>query len=123
MHKHREVAGQIRKNGGTPDKLEDPTRELYKEREELGNRYIEMLRTLLSGEQFLELDGARRWIPRDELPGMPSQGEPKAGANPEGLELNAGGGSSKGGKSSKADNERDGIGKDGRGRGGLRGGD
>ena len=123
MHKHREVAGQIRKNGGTPDKLEDPTRELYKEREELGNRYIEMLRTLLSGEQFLELDGARRWIPRDELPAMPSQGEPKAGANPEGLELNAGGGSSKGGKSSKADNERDGIGKDGRGRGGLRGGD
>ncbi len=123
MHKHREVAGQIRKNGGTPEKLEDPTRDLYKEREELGNRYIEMLRALLSGEQFLELDGARRWIPRDELPAMPTQGEPKAGANPEGLELSTGGGAANKNSNSKAANEQNGIGKDGRGRGGVRGGD
>ena len=66
MHRHRELAGQVRRDGGTPQKLEDPTRELYKQREELGKRYIEMLRALLSPEQFLELDGARRWIPRSE---------------------------------------------------------
>ncbi len=124
MHKHREVAGQIRKNGGTPEKLDDPTRDLYKEREELGNRYIEMLRTLLSGEQFLELDGARRWIPRDEMPAMPSQGTPQSGANPDGLELSTGGGASSGNsKGDKGGKDRGGIGKDGRGRGGLRGGD
>lgn len=66
MHRHRELAGQVRRDGGTPQKLDDPTRDLYKQREELGKRYIEMLRTLLSPEQFLELDGARRWIPRSE---------------------------------------------------------
>lgn len=66
MHRHRELAGQVRRSGGTPQKLEDPTRPLYKEREELGKRYIEMLRALLSDEEFLELDGARRWIPRSE---------------------------------------------------------
>jgi hypothetical protein len=66
MHRHRELAGQVRRDGGTPQKLDDPTRELYKQREELGKRYIEMLRALLTPEQFLELDGARRWIPRSE---------------------------------------------------------
>lgn len=66
MHRHRDLAGQVRREGGTPQKLEDSTRPLYKEREELGKRYIEMLRALLSDEDFLELDGARRWIPRSE---------------------------------------------------------
>ncbi len=66
MHRNRELAGQIRRSGGTPQKLEDPTREIYKKREELGERYIEMLRALLSPEEFIELDGSRRWIPRAE---------------------------------------------------------
>lgn len=66
MHRHRELAGQQRREGGTPQKLEDPTRKIFKEREELGRKYIEMLRALLSPEEFLELDGARRWIPRSE---------------------------------------------------------
>ena len=51
---------------GTPEKLDDPTRDMYKEREALGKRYIEMLQALLTPEEFLELDGARRWIPRAE---------------------------------------------------------
>ena len=72
MHLHRELAGQVRKEGGTPQKLDDPTRALYKEREELGKRYIEMLRALLTDEQFLELDGSRRWVPRNEMPVDPT---------------------------------------------------
>jgi hypothetical protein len=39
---------------------------MYKQREELGERYIDMLRALLSADEFLELDGSRRWIPRTE---------------------------------------------------------
>jgi len=66
MHRNRELAGQIRRSGGTPQKLDDPTRKIYKKREELGERYIEMLRSLLSPEEFIELDGSRRWIPREE---------------------------------------------------------
>ncbi len=65
LQRHRELAGQIRKQGGTPQRLEDPTREVYKDREELGRKYITMLRDLLSPEQFLELDGASRWLPRE----------------------------------------------------------
>ncbi|MBT4530616.1 MAG: hypothetical protein HOC27_05370, partial [Phycisphaerae bacterium] len=76
--RNRELAGQIRKNGGVPEKLVDPTRDLYKEREELGKQYIEMLQALLSPEEFLELDGSRRWIPRGEQnynrPSVPPKG-------------------------------------------------
>ena len=66
VHRHRQLAGQVRRDGGIPSKLEDPTREVYKSREELGKRYIALLRNLLSPEEFLELDGSRRWIPRSE---------------------------------------------------------
>jgi len=70
--RNRQLAGQVRRDGGTPAKLEDPTRDVYKEREELGKRYIAMLRNLLSPEEFLELDGSRRWIPRsDQTPLRP----------------------------------------------------
>ena len=68
VHKNRALAGQIRKNGGTPEKLTDPTRAIYKDREAVGRRYIEMLRDILSPDAFLELEGARRWVPRDEQP-------------------------------------------------------
>jgi hypothetical protein len=68
---HREQAGQVRKAGGTPQKIEDPTRPVYKDRETLGKEYIEMLRALLSPEQFLELDGSRRWVPRSEQEAIP----------------------------------------------------
>ncbi len=65
-HRSRLLAGQVRKSGGTPQKIEDPTRVLYKDRETLGKRYIEMLQALLTPEQFLELDGSRRWAPQDK---------------------------------------------------------
>ena len=70
VSQNRELASQLRKSGKTPQKLEDPTRDLYKKREELGKRYIDLLRELLTTEQFLELDGSRRWVPRSDLPNV-----------------------------------------------------
>ncbi len=79
VHRHRQLAGQVRRDGGTPSKLDDPTRDIYKSREELGKRYIAMLRDLLSPEEFLELDGSRRWIPRSEQgPLVPISSAPDA---------------------------------------------
>ncbi|HJN71282.1 MAG TPA: hypothetical protein QF528_01695, partial [Phycisphaerales bacterium] len=66
IQRNRSLAGQVRKTGGTLTKLEDPTRSVYKDREAVGKRYIEMLRDILSPEAFLELDGSRRWVPREE---------------------------------------------------------
>ena len=91
---HREQAGQVRKSGGTPQKLEDPTRSVYKDRETLGKEYIEMLRALLSAEQFLELDGSRRWVPRSEQQAIPPD---VPGAGPDGGISLRGGGNSKSG--------------------------
>ena len=88
VHRHRKLAGQVRKDGGTPSKLEDPTREVYKSREELGKRYIALLRDLLSPEEFLELDGSRRWVPRSEQgPLVPTYIVPGATSKKEGQNL------------------------------------
>ena len=82
--RNRALAGQARRGGGTPQKLEDPTRSLYKKREALGRRYIEMLRDLLSPEAFLELDGSRRWIPREEQTNAPAMPPAKPPRGPDG---------------------------------------
>jgi uncharacterized protein (DUF2267 family) len=88
VHRHRQLAGQVRRDGGTPSKLEDPTREVYKSREELGKRYIAMLRDLLSPEEFLELDGSRRWAPRSEQgPLVPTNIAPVAPSKKDGQNL------------------------------------
>jgi len=98
--KNRALAGQVRKIGGTPAKLNDPTRSIYKDREEVGRRYIEMLRDILSPDAFLELEGARRWVPRDQQPydNISKPNRPPVG--PEGG-LSLKGGSGKSGKSGK----------------------
>jgi hypothetical protein len=84
VHRNRELAGQVRKSGGIPQKLEDPTRAIFKDREELGKKYIDMLRDLLSPEEFIELEGSRRWIPRSEMPDVGNGGlPPSTGANGE----------------------------------------
>ena len=102
VHRNRELAGQVRKNGGTPKKLIDPTREVFKQREELGKRYIDLLRGILSPDEFIELDGARRWIPRSELSNPGTAGLPPAEAIGGELTLGAnkgkGSGKGKGGK-------------------------
>jgi hypothetical protein len=122
VHRNRELAGQVRKNGGTPLKLVDPTREVFKQREELGKRYIELLRGILSPDEFIELDGARRWIPRSELPDS-APGLPPSGALGGDLTLDARNGTGiekgKGGKGKgkgkpKVPNTNRGFGKPGR---------
>ena len=124
VHRNRELAGQVRKNGGTPLKLVDPTREVFKQREELGKRYIELLRGILSPDEFIELDGARRWIPRSELPdsapGLPPSGalgwdltlDASNGTNGTGIEKVTGG-KGKGKGKPKVPNTNRGFGKPG----------
>mgnify|MGYP001243629397 FL=1 len=56
----------------------------------MGQRYIEMLRAILSPEQFIELDGARRWIPRSEQPPPDKRGNPGTKNNEQGLSLQSG---------------------------------
>jgi hypothetical protein len=64
--RNRALASQVKSSGRDPIKLQDPTRPVFKDREALGRRYIEMLRDILTPDQFMELEGARRWVPRDE---------------------------------------------------------
>jgi hypothetical protein len=56
----------LKSSGRDPIKLQDPTRPVFKDREALDRRYIEMLRDIVDIECFMELEGARRWVPRDE---------------------------------------------------------
>jgi len=112
MHRYRQLAGQVRRDGGTLQKLEDPTREVYKQREELGKRYIEMLRALLSSEEFLELDGSRRWIPRSEQQTLEPPALPARGKDGN-LSLSGGTSSTKG----KGKDDKDGQSKPNRGSG------
>ncbi|MCH2148738.1 MAG: hypothetical protein MK095_04830, partial [Phycisphaerales bacterium] len=52
-----------KKNGEQIVKLEDPAREILAERKQLGVRYIDRLRALLTTEQFDDIEGARRFAP------------------------------------------------------------
>lgn len=132
VHRNRELAGQVRRDGGTPQKLEDPTRDLYKKREVLGERYIEMLRALLSPDQFLELDGSRRWIPRGEQQVFEFPAEAPTGKDGA-LSTEIGNSNTTGGKGSKGPSPKKGgagstsigstdTGKSGSGKGGKNGG-
>ena len=100
---NRALSGQIRKSGGTPEKLNDPTRSIYKDREAVGRRYIDMLRDILSPDIFLELEGARRWVPRDEQPydNLSKPNRPLVGPD--------GGLSIQGGSSGKSGKGKDGL--------------
>lgn len=49
-----------RSEGKRPSKPSDPTRDEYRRRDEVGRRYVEMLRDLLTPEQFESLPGAQR---------------------------------------------------------------
>ena len=123
--RNRALAGQARRGGGTPQKLEDPTLSLYKKREAIGRRYIEMLRDLLSPEAFLELDGSQRWIPREEQTYAPAMPPAKPPMGPDGelrLQDNQHKESgkknkTKGGSKSKPDSSGFGNSKDDRGSG------
>jgi hypothetical protein len=55
-----------RLSGLTPPSLQDPTREAFAQRREISDRYMEMLKSLLTPEQFASLPGARRWLSPEE---------------------------------------------------------
>jgi hypothetical protein len=52
-----------KKNGEAIVKIEDSTKAILADRKQLGIRYIEQLRALLTTEQFDEIEGARRFAP------------------------------------------------------------
>jgi hypothetical protein len=55
-----------RLSGQTPRVIQDPTREEFAKRREISNRYMELMKTLLTPEQFASLPGARRWLSPEE---------------------------------------------------------
>lgn len=55
-----------RQNGQAEEHTPDPTREAFRERQELDRKYADLLRDLLTEEQFTQLDGARRFLPQPE---------------------------------------------------------
>jgi hypothetical protein len=55
-----------RLSGQTPPTLEDPTRTEFAKRREISNRYMDLLKALLTPEQFSSLPGARRWLSPEE---------------------------------------------------------
>ena len=61
-----EVAMMRRLGEPIPRQGLDDIRNAIRARDELSRQYISQLRGLLSEEQFAELPGARRWIPREE---------------------------------------------------------
>ncbi|MHC4827813.1 MAG: hypothetical protein ACYTEY_14760, partial [Planctomycetota bacterium] len=62
--------------GQTPPALEDPTRAEFAKRRDISNRYMDLLKALLTPEQFASLPGARRWLSPEERQAM---GEAPAG--------------------------------------------
>jgi hypothetical protein len=55
-----------RLSGETPRSLEDPTRDEFAKRNEISTRYMDLLKALLTPEQFAGLPGARRWLTPEE---------------------------------------------------------
>ncbi len=63
--KHKVEQASARLSGAVPQQLVDPTRDEFIKRREVGNRYIDQLKALLTPEQFASLPGARRWLQED----------------------------------------------------------
>ncbi|MHC4415347.1 MAG: hypothetical protein ACYS0G_08695 [Planctomycetota bacterium] len=64
--RHKVEMAAARMAGRRPDRLPDPLRDQFSKRREMGDRYVQQLRALLTPEQFAALPGARRWLPPDE---------------------------------------------------------
>lgn len=72
---------QRKLNGEESVKYVSPTKDLIADRKELGIRYIERLRELLSADQFNDLEGSRRFAPPSPpsiVPGAEGIGSPNA---------------------------------------------
>ena len=79
------VRNRLRKiNGEETVKYVSPTKELLAARKEMGIRYIERLRELMTTEQFNDLEGARRFAPPTPsgiVPGANGTGETLSNVN------------------------------------------
>ena len=53
-----------RARGENIQRIDDPTRQIYQDRREMGAQYMEELKELIGLECFQALDGARRFLPR-----------------------------------------------------------
>jgi hypothetical protein len=63
-NKVEQAAGRL--SGQVPQTLQDPTREEFAKRREISTRYMDLLKSLLTPEQFASLPGARRWLSAEE---------------------------------------------------------
>jgi hypothetical protein len=63
-NKVEQAAGRL--SGQIPQSLQDPTREEFAKRREISTRYMDLLKALLTPEQFASLPGARRWLSAEE---------------------------------------------------------
>ena len=52
----------------------------FQKRRELGDRYVQELKTLLTPPQFAALPGARRWLGPDEAGAIKGKGSPRSPA-------------------------------------------
>lgn len=61
-HRAEKFAARTDRPGERIDPIDDPTRAIYTERRDLGRQYIQMLRELMSPEDFAALPGASRFM-------------------------------------------------------------
>lgn len=74
------IENRVRRLAGEAlNRPQDPTRELYQQRRELGTQYVELLRDLLGLEIFSELEGASRYLPRPKPGSDNGAGKPSGG--------------------------------------------
>ena len=64
---HKVEQASARLSGASPNALVDPTRDRFVKRREIGTKYVEQLKILLTPEQFAALPGARRWLQQDAV--------------------------------------------------------
>ncbi|MHC4427056.1 MAG: hypothetical protein ACYS0D_00430 [Planctomycetota bacterium] len=82
-----EVAA-ARMSGASVERLTNPTREKFQERRDMGNRYVEQLKSLLTPEQFAALPGAGRYASPGDLKGK--RGTKAAGVGDRGVSTKRG---------------------------------
>ena len=63
--KYKVEQAAARLSGTTTERLEDPTRAEFANRNKISSRYMDQLKAILTPEQFASLPGARRWIEPD----------------------------------------------------------
>ncbi len=74
LEKNKVEIAAARISGERPQRLDDPMRTEFQKRRELGDRYVQELKTLLTPPQFAALPGARRWLGPDDPGALKGKG-------------------------------------------------